>query len=541
MKKRNISLTKIAAFFMAAAILNGTGCTKLDETVYDRVLAEEFTPTEKDIPAIIGPVYTVMRQMHASWHGNFDLQEESADMIVTPTRPNGWFDGGTYQRMHQHVWNQVQSQPNNLWNNSYNGINNANRVIYQIESGEVPVTTGKENIIAEIKAARAFYYYNLLDNQGNVPIVTDFKDVTLPDQKTRKEVYDFVVKELTENIPLLSERADQSTYGRFNKWAAKGILAKVYLNAAVYTGTINGNTFTPGTAQWDKVIQECNDIIASGKYILESDYKAPFRTENQNSKELVFAVPYDEIQATQFNLHMKTLDPVQQFVFSMAAQPWGGNAAVPQFINTYDVDDTRMKDTWIMGPQINATTGAVAINYVKHLDGIALSGSNQGFRIGKYEIKAGATSALSTDYPIIRYADVLMMKAEALLRSGKPDEAATIVTQVRQRAFKAAPAKALVTGAQLLMGSSYQYGYWNKDGTISDLQGGADIQYGRFLDELSWEFAAEGRRRQDLIRFGVFHTKTWFNHRPSALYKTLFPIPEAELVKNTKLKQNTGY
>jgi starch-binding outer membrane protein, SusD/RagB family len=531
MKKKNFSLTTIAAFLVAAAVLNGTGCTKLDETVYDRVLAEEFTPTEKDIPAIIGPVYTVLRGMHASWHGNFDLQEESADIIVTPTRPNGWYDGGTYQRMHQHAWNQVQTQPNNLWNNSYNGINNANRVIYQIESGEVPVSSGKENIIAELKAARAYYYYNLLDNHGNVPIVTNFKDVTLPEQKTRQQVYDFVVKELTDNIPLLSDKADQTTYGRFNKWAAKGILAKVYLNAGVYTGT----------PQWDKVIQECNDIIASGKYILESDYKAPFRTENQNSKELIFAVPYDEIQATQFNLHMKTLDPVQRFVYSMAAEPWGGNAAVPQFIDTYDADDSRLKDTWIMGPQINATTGAVAINYVKHLDGLALSGSNQGYRIGKYEIKAGATGALSTDYPIVRYSDVLMMKAEALLRTGKADEAAVIVTQVRQRAFKSNTAKATVTGAQLQMGSSYKYGYWNKDGTISDLQGGADIQYGRFLDELGWEFAAEGRRRQDLIRFGIFHTKTWFNHRPSAATRTLFPIPEAELVKNSKLKQNLGY
>ncbi|MEI6950234.1 RagB/SusD family nutrient uptake outer membrane protein [Paraflavisolibacter sp. H34] len=526
---------KTAHFFIALLGVTATlgGCTKLDETVYDRVLAEEFQPTEKDIPAVIAPVYTVLRPMHASWHGNFDLQEESADEIVTPARPNGWYDGGTYQRMHQHSWNQVQSQPNNLWNNSYNGINNANRVIYQIESGEVPVVAGKENIIAEMKAARAYYYYNLLDNHGNVPIVTNFKDATVPKQSTRQQVYDFVVKELTESIPLLSEEADKTTYGRFNKWAAKAILAKVFLNAGVYTGA----------PQWERCLQECNDIIAAApnRYVLEGDYKAPFRTENQNSKELVLAVPYDEIQATQFNLHMKTLDPVQRFVYSMAAQPWGGNCAVPQFINTYDPDDSRLKDTWIQGPQMNATTGALVIDYTKHVDGLALAASNQGFRIGKYEIKPGANGALSVDYPLVRFADVLMMKAECLLRTGRADEAAQIVTQVRQRAFKSNPAKATVTGAQLAQGSSYQYGYWNANGTITEQQGGADIQYGRFLDELGWEFAAEGRRRQDLIRFGVFHTKTWFNHRPSAAYKALFPLPEAELVKNPNLKQNQGY
>jgi hypothetical protein len=528
MKNNILSITALS--FIIAVF---GGCTKLDETVYDRIPADEFVPTEKDIPSLIAPVYTNLRPMHASWHGNFDLQEESADVIVTPVRPNGWFDGGTYQRMHEHKWNQVQSQPNNLWANSYRGINLANRLIFQIQSGAIPVTTGKDELVAEMRAARAYYYYNLLDNHGNVPIVTNYEDISLPQQSTRLQVYDFVVKELTESIPLLSDKADKLTYGRFNRWAAKGILAKVYLNAGVYTGT----------PQWEKCLQECNDIIAAapGRYILEPDYKAPFRTENQNSKELILTVPYDEILATEFNMHMKSLDPVQQFVFSMSAQPWGGSAAVPQFIDTYDPDDSRLKDTWIWGPQVNATTGAVAITYSKHLNGIALSGSDQGYRMAKYEIKQGARAALSVDYPLLRYSDILMMKAECLLRTGKADDAAIIVSQVRARAFKTNPAKAVVTGAELKMGSSYKYGYYNTNGTISDFQGGADIQFGRFLDELGWEFAAEGRRRQDIIRFDVFNTKTWFNHRPSSPTKRLFPIPEGELIKNPNLKQNPGY
>jgi starch-binding outer membrane protein, SusD/RagB family len=516
-----------------ASILTG-GCTKLDEKAYDRVLQSQFNPTANDIPSIIGPVYSTLRPMEASWYGNFDLQEEPADIIVTPARPNGWYDGGVYQRLHLHQWNQTQGQPNQLWGNCYSGINLANRVLSQIESGDLAVPTGKENLIAELKAVRAFYYYNLLDNHGNVPIVTDYKDASLPKQSTRQQVYDFVVKELTDNIPLLSDKADQTTYGRFNKWAAKAILAKIYLNAGVYTGT----------PQWAKCIQECNDIIAAapGRFVLESAYKAPFRTDNHLSKELIFAIPYDEIQATQMNIHMKTLDPVQQLVYNMAAQPWGGNCAVPQFIDTYDPDDTRLKDTWISGPQINATTGAVAINYVKQVDGIALAGSNQGYRIGKYEIKNGARNGLSTDYPIARYSDILMMKAESLLRTGQEDAAAVIVSQVRQRAFATTnPAKATVTGAQLKLGSSYKYGYWNSNGTITDYQGGDDIVFGRFLDELGWEFAAEGRRRQDLIRFGIFTTKIWFNHRPSSANKIIFPIPEGELIKNANLKQNQGY
>ncbi len=523
MKKAIYSVSASLAFAVMIS-----GCTKLDEKVYDQVLQEQFHPTDADVPSIIAPVYTILRPMEASWYGNFDLQEEPGDAIVTPARPNGWYDGGVYQRMHRHEWNQTQGEPNQLWSYCYQGINTANRVLYQIESGAVPITNNKDAIVAELKAARAFYYYNLLDNHGNVPIVTDFKDASLPKQSTRQQVYDFVVKELNDCIPLLNTAA---VYGRFNKWAAKAVLAKVYLNAGVYTGT----------PQWAKCIQECNDIIASNLYTIETAYRAPFKTDNQGSKELVFAIPYDEIQATQNNLHMKTLDPVMQKVYSMSAQPWGGNCAVPQFIDTYDPDDTRLKDSWIMGPQYIAGTTTVAINFTEQVDGIALAGSNQGYRIGKYEIKMGARGALSNDYPIVRYPDVLMMKAESLLRTGDAAGAATIVSQVRQRAFATtAPAKALVTAADLAKGSVYKYGLW-ANGQVANPSGGADIQYGRFLDELGWEFAAEGHRRQDLIRFGVYTTKQWFNHVSSAANKTIFPIPESELTKNGNLKQNPGY
>ncbi len=518
--------------FLSVWIISGS-CTKLDEEVYDQVLETSFTPTERDIPSIIGPTYTVMRGMMASWQGMFDLQEEPADVIVTPVRPNGWYDAGTYHRMHKHDWTATQWQPQNAWNNCYTGINAANRILAMIDDGQIPITNGKDALIAELKVARAFYYSVLVDNHGNVPIVTNFKDASLPTQSTRKQVYDFVEKELKENMDLLSSANNATTYGRFNKWAAKATLARLYLNAEVYTGT----------AQWAKCIEQCNDILA-GPFVLEPSYKANFSTSNQNSKEMIFAVPYDEINATQWNMHMKTLATAHRNVLAMAAQPWGGNCAVPQFIDTYDPDDTRMKDTWIQGPQYSVTNGSLVLTYTKHVPSIDNTGFFDGYRIGKYEIKVGATGALSVDYPVFRLADVMFMKAESLLRTGQADAAATIVTQVRQRAFAATnPAKATVTGAQLQMGSSYKYGYYNTDASITDLQGGADIPYGRMLDELGWEFAAEGRRRTDLIRFGVYDKKIWFNHRPKGDGKsrTLFPIPQTELDKNPNLQQNADY
>lgn len=532
--------TKILAYSSLLAITLGAGvssCTNLDEEVYSEVLASSFKPTERDLPYILAPIYAPFRTSMLGWHGYFDLQEESADVIVTPVRPNGWDDGGTYRRMHQHNWTSEQSQPNGAWNIAFSSISRCNMTIMQIEDGTLTLPDDvAAAAIVELRAVRALAYYILLDNHGNVPIVTDYRDSSLPEQSTRQEVYDFVLSELAAVLPSLTEEVSPNTYGRMTKWAAKALLAKIYLNAEVYTGT----------PQWDKVIEETDAIIAGGLFSLDANYSDVFTYTNQNSSEIIFAVPYDEIYGQGASLHMKTLDPLSRLVYGMSAGPWGGNCAVPQFIDTYDPDDTRMKDTWIQGPQYNASTGEEVINYVKAVSEIARDGgvpSNAGYRVGKYKIKQGATSNLDNDFPMFRYGDVLMMKAEALLRKGDADGAAVLVTEVRRRAFKDNPEKAVVTGADLLKGSVYQYGWQNPDGTVDEVNGGADIKFGAFLDELGWEFAAEARRRQDLIRFGVFQTKSWFNHRPhaEAQNRTLFPIPFAELSKNPNLTQNPGY
>lgn len=508
------------------------GCTKLDESVYSEVIADNMKVTENDIPSLIAPVYTNMRAMMQGWQGNFDLQEESADQIVTPQRASAWYDGGTYQRMHFHQWSINEAQPSNLWGKCYLGINTANRIIFQIESGQIPIITGKEAVIAELATSRAYYYYLLLDNFGNIPIVTDFQNTQLPSQSSRQQVYDFVVEELNRNIPLLTETVDNTTYGRFNKWSAKALLAKVYLNAGVYTGK----------EEWGACLQQCNDIIDKNIYELEPIYKDIFKTENQNSKELIFVIPYDEIFGMENWLHMKALSGVMQEVFNMQERPWGGNCAVPQFIDTYNPLDQRLYDSWFQGPQFSANSGVQVENFTKDVNSITSAGSSEGYRIGKFEIKMGVKRGLSNDFPVFRFADVLMMKAECLLRTGSSEEAASIVSIVRKRNFVDHPLEAIVSASQLVSGSSYNYGYWD-EGKIVEPQGGGDVQYGRFLDELGWEFAAEAHRRQDIIRFGVFMTKMWFQHRvlPDESAKILFPIPDVELNKNPNLRQNPSY
>lgn len=526
-----------AALLILPALLGTASCTDLTEAPFNEITEANFNPTANDLATMMAPAYSRLRYF-MGWYGYIDGQGETADILLTPVRPNGWYDGGVYIRMHEHRWRVNEGQPRSVWNAAFNVIGAVNRVVYQIDTGVLPLDGAtKENTIAELRALRAFAYWLLLDNHGNVAIVTDFADTSLPEQATRKQVYDFVVKELTEAMPNLSPHADQRTYGRMNQWAAKAILARTYLNAEVYTGT----------PQWQKVLEATQEIIESGLFRLDPTYRAPFGRNNHTSQELIFAVPYDQVYAGGNNFHMKTLKPELRNVFNMAAQPWGGSASNPQFIETYDKDDQRLKDTWVIGPHFDSQ--GRGYDFVQHVPRIQSTQFHHGYPVGKYEIYAGMTGSSDVDYPIVRYAEVLMARAEALLRTGQVNAAAELVTQVRQRNFKgSAASKAIVTGAELLKGSRYNYGWYDTDGVVKTSpggtpveDGGADIQYGRFLDELGWEFAAEGHRRMQLIRFGVFTTKTWFNHTPNGDYRSLFGIHTRELETNPNYRQNPGY
>lgn len=551
---RSFKSTSTALPLIGTLILASGACIDLTETVFDEVTEENFKPTESDLGSLVAPAYTALADMYMGWYGWVDVaQEEPADVLVTPERVNGWWDGGVYFRQHQHSWGLNSWTFNHTWSRVFSSINTVNRVIFQIESGVIPVEDEgvKAGLLAELRALRAYDYYVLLDNFRNVPIVTDFTAEDLPQQSTGQEVYDFVVSELTEVIPSLSEETGVEMYGRINRWVAEAILARVYLNAEVYTGT----------AQYDQVIPLTQSITNSGEYALDATYRTPFSVaagplDGGQSSEVMWAVPYDEVFLDVSNFHMKTLKPELRFVFNMSAQPWGGSAANPQFIDTYDPDDTRKQDTWLMGQQFTPD-GQFGYDFVQHIP--QFRGKNEfhfGFPVWKYEIYAGQTFASNVDYPIVRYAEVLMMEAEARLRMGQADQAAALVTDVRQRAFAATnPASAVVTGGQLMEGSAYLYGWYDTDGVVKTgpggapvtasmggAYGGADIQYGRFLDELGWEFAVEGHRRQQLIRFGVFSTKAWYNHEADGSTQLrIYPIPQSAIDANLNLKQNPGY
>ncbi|WP_116788276.1 RagB/SusD family nutrient uptake outer membrane protein [Flavobacterium psychrotrophum] len=517
-----------------ACLLGTTSCTELIDESYGSVVSENYQPkSELEISALVNAAYIPWRKTMLLWNGVVRTQELSADQDVIPARIGiGWIDGYVYKRWHQHTWTTNDDSMWQPWSRTYEGINTTNRIITQIEEGSITLPTEEQKtaLLAELHVLRASYYYILIDLFGNVPLVTDFRDTTPPNTATRAEVFDFIIKDINDNMESLSDESRGYYYGRMNKWVAHTLLAKMYLNAEVWRGQ----------AMWQKCIDECDIVMGSGNYVLEPNQKNIFITENQNSKEIIFALPMDEKYVTDWNafdFHMQTLAQESQETYSMVFAPWGGVCAIPQFIESFNPADKRLQQNYIQGPQFARNGDPLTINYTNSVPSIDESDKDDGYRWGKFEIKIGAQNRLGNDFPVLRYADVLLMKAEALMRSGQAG-AGALVTQVRMRAFDDA-SLATVTDAQLSAGSTYDYG--RRDTNSETHEGGADIQYGRFLDELGWEFCQEGRRRQDLIRFNVFTTKSWFSHDPSNANKNLYPIPLQATQTNSNLVQNPGY
>lgn len=515
-------------------------CNKdLNETLHSDVSAQTYNYT--DAYSAMGVVYIKMRDFPS--HTNYlMMQETSSDEIVQPANASGWDDGGIYKQMHLHTWTSLNPQVGNLWNSLYGGVINANRLIDQLRSDKIPPPSGvsKASLIAEMRVARAFYYWLIFDNYGDAPLDTSIT-TELQASTPRKDIYSFLVSEITDALPDLSEENNQLMYGRFNKWAAKVLLANVYLNAEVYSGE----------AKWAECLAQCEDIIASGKYSLEPDFRDIFKPENQNCVETIFAIPFDENKGSGNFIEMYSWHAALKAKVNMLATPWGSGSAmaVSQHIDTYDPEDERLKDTWLMGPQY-ALDGTPLLGsydqagqplvFTKNLPNGMYTGEAEGYRMNKFEVKTGSQWTLDNDFPFFRYAEVLLMKAECLLRTGNGAEAAQIVSALRARYFKQDPAKATVTAADLQQNSKYQYGYV-ENYAITDPGNTDPITFGRMLDELAWEFPWEGHRRRDMIRFGIYTKKSWLSHKPNGDYRIVFPIPQTTINSNPNLQQNANY
>lgn len=525
---------------VVAGLLFNSSCTNLDEKVHASITESSYKYSPGDATMAVGAIYSNLRQLYSS---TSKTQEVSADAIVMPGNLiGGWDDGGIYRQMHLHMWNAEQTFLNTLWNIHYTGVLLANRVYEQLEDGIFPLsaTENSKSLIAEVRALRAYHYWIIMDNWENPPLKIDTSN-DMPENATRKEIFEFIIAEMTAIINDLPTDKRGDYYGRFTKWAGHTLLANVYLNAGVYIGT----------PMWEKCAEECNAVIKSAVYRLDDNYRTPFQAQNEVSEENILVIPFDEIYANNFSYYLEALHRANKGTYNLEETPWGTGAykGVPQFIDTYDPVDDRLDATWLMGLQLSSTgeslKGFTDLNnqdlvYENKMPNSRQVGEGEGYRWVKYRIEQGAKKGLNNDLVLFRYSQVLMMKAEALLRTGKADEAAQIVTEVRQRAFQAQPEKAIVTGSQLQEASTYKYG--SVDNYVLTPQNGQyPDKFGRFYDELGWEFAGELMRRRDMIRFGHYTKVKWLSHAPAGDYKVVFPIPQRAIDSNQKLNQHTDY
>jgi len=517
-----------------------SSCVDLEEEVFSAVTADNFFKTDEEFISALGQAYSSLGGLGNSG-GLWGINEVSSDELTVATKGGDWFDGGQWLQLHQHEFQPDNPFFQNAWSFLFGGINTCNRLIFSFETLDNPNSPA---FVAELRALRALYYYWAMDAFGNVPIVTDFTSVEAPDTKSRLEVYNFILSELNEIIPLLPASKDGTTYGRMTKWAALMIRMKMYLNAEVYTGT----------AQWTLAAADASDIINNGPYSLMPSYKDNFIINNSNSTENIFVYPYDKVFARGFNWVMMTLHIASQSTYNLTQQPWNGFQTVEEFYNSY-VDPVKNPGTqgsvwrglaltqstgtidgrlsnFLVGPQFRADGSLLEdpgveangdpngrpITFMPFLNEIWPQGLRQsGARIGKYEYERGGTDNMSNDFVVFRLSDAILTLAEARFRLGQTSESLALVNQIRARAGNLGPFTTL--------------------------------NEANLFDERGREMYAEMTRRQDLIRFKKYGDAWWpfagMNrpkrvHTPGSFLE-LFPIPQPQLLANPKLKQNPGY
>ncbi|MCH8838499.1 MAG: RagB/SusD family nutrient uptake outer membrane protein [Candidatus Marinimicrobia bacterium] len=476
------------------------GCTDLEETPFSVVQPDEFYLTEAQLLAAVIPVYANLRTY--SWGETAHVGEAASDEIYVPTRGSDWFDAGNWQRLQEHTWTETDTKLKDSWLDAFRGIARANVTLEALEN-----STSESDLLpafkAETRFLRAFHYWWLLDLFGNVPIVTDAtpNPDNPPVQKTRQEVYDFIVSETIAALPDLKE---EPALGRASKGAANALLATVYLNAEVYTGT----------AQWQKTIDACDAVINSGLYALLATHKDVFALENEGNVENIFVVGHNPEGGVGLVRLMATLHYSQ-----LPSSPWNGFSVQADFYNKFDSDDARI-DQLLIGQQFilgGPAAGDSAFQrdgkplfYTVDLGAFLQANESHGVRMLKWPVDRNASGGdAGNDFAIFRYSHILLAKAEAKLMMGADAEALTLVNLVRERNFD--PDKPLAAITRELI-----------------------------LDERGFELLWESFRRQDQIRTGRFDD-AWANKAASAEYRNLFPIPQTQMDANPNLVQNTGY
>ena len=510
MKKKHLLIT--AALLVGVSIYS---CKKELNPTRDSVTQTSAAGSAAYLKSIVLGTYTQLQSLT----GNTNMlltSEETTDALIIPTRVGGdWSDGGEWSTLWLHTYAAGHANVSSSWDNCYNALGQINITIGLLQG--LPATPNTAYSIAELRTLRAYYYYLLVKNFGQVALITSSStDASTVKSSSATDVWNFVVSELKATGPILSTKspaADPTQYGRLNRWGAYFLLAKAYLNENVILGTSGNAGYTACSAL-------CDSIIAKGGYSLMPNFLDNFSSNNTGSTENIFVIPYDHIYAQGLQIQMMTFhyNQASKYNWGSTGGPWNGFSANADYYGKFNNADTR-KAGWQEGQQYAAdgvtplttrgSDGLRPLNFTPLVTSLSVAHENEGVRQQKWQITPGFQSQ-DADFALFRFSDVLLMKAECELRTVGAAAALTYTAPVRLRAGLA----------------NFTAAAFNADSLLA---------------ERGREFAWEGWRREDLLRYGHFGDAKQFKAADANGNPKLFPIPIEAKQKNPNLTQNPGY
>lgn len=456
---------------------------------------------------------------------NYLRQYWQAQELTTDEAIIAWNDGNL-RDLHDMDWNPGNEFLRALYNRIYYQVSLTNEFIRETQDNllsERGITGANldeaRRFRSEARFLRALSYWHALDLYGNVPFVTENDRVGsfFPEQTTRADLFKYVEQEL---LAIESELGDPGfEYGRADKAAAWTLLAKLYLNAQVYTGQ----------GRFADAASYARKVIDSGRYQLEEEYPHLFLADNHQSSEIIFPITFDGLRTNTWGgmtylVHAPVGGNMNSAEFGINGG-WGGLRTTRNIVNLF--------------PGTSQTPDERAMFHTsgQSLEIKDIFSFTEGYPITKYRNvnRAGRPGSdpsgnhPDADFPMFRLADVYLMYAEAVLRGGggSAADALDYVNRIRQRAYSTA-------GGPVRAG-----------GLIS--QGQLTLEF--ILDERARELKWEGHRRTDLIRYDRFTSAAYLwpwkggvpDGRAVESFRTLFPIPSTDLTANPNLTQNQGY
>ena len=535
---------KIFALPLLAISLSFTSC--LDETPKDQIPESEIYDSANSLYVnAVASLYNYIgaheegEGLQGTCRGVYDYNTLTTDEAIIPIRGGNWYDGGLWKNMYDHTWTATDTDLYNVWKYLYKVIVLSTKSLETIDQHKYLLSEQqRDEYKAEVRAVRAMFYYYAMDMFGRIPVLESSAQKTADiRQSNRSDVFKYIVNELQTVAPLLPNEHSNlqgNYYGRVTRPVAWFLLAKLALNAEVYTDDNWTDSYRPdgktimidvdGTQKnaWLTCIHYCN-LIASAGYSLESDYTKNFAVHNENSNENIFTIPLDKmLYLNEFHYLFRSRHYAHGGAYGGASE--NGTCATLHTMAVYGYN-TSSPDARL---DMNFYTGKVEVDgsYVTLDDGNQLEYKpldveqnltasqyieTAGARMKKYEVDRTAYSdgrMPDNDIVLYRYADVMLMKAEAKVRNGE-------------------------SGYEELNAVRNRVGMPSLPATLDNI-----------LNERLLELVWEGWRRQDMIRFGTYN-KQYDIHIPSEAdkkgYTTVFPIPGKARELNPNLEQNPGY